>query len=345
MSVEAYQGKLLPKERLGDLFDAVARSYRVLGPVARNGSVAIGLVERLEEMAMDYSVTVLPPKEWLHRPVETLFSVTKSLEFEAKEAIASEQPQAIFGLHTCDLTGIRRLDEVFRKHYPDPYYNRRREKTLLVVLNCATPPGPDCFCASMQGGPFAEEGYDVALTDLGDHFLVEAASDAGVAVVSPLQLDDASRESFREKAARKRQSVQKMPKSLNTANLQTILNREMSHPRWGELKEECLGCGNCTMVCPTCYCYSVSDKLDLSLSRAERVRTWDSCQLMEFSAVHGGNFRKDRAARFKQWVYHKLNYWIDQYGAEGCVGCGRCIAWCPAKIDITEVIRDVRGGD
>jgi len=341
MSVTTCRGKLLPKQCLQELFDAVAARYRVLGPVAQNGAVAWKPVAKVEEMVLEYPDTVLPPKQWLHRPMETLFSVKKSLELQEAEVL--QEPQALFALHACDLTGILRLDVVFSKHYKDPYYNQRREETLLVVMNCVRPPGPNCFCSSMEGGPFAQEGFDIVLTDIGESYLVETGSARGQEVIGPLGLEEASEEAFQVKQARYQQSVAKMPKSLNNDGLPDILNQELNHPHWGFMKEQCLGCGNCTMVCPTCYCYSVMDRLDLTLSNATRVRTWDSCQLMEFSAVHGGNFRKDRAARFKQWVYHKLDYWIDQYGTLGCVGCGRCISWCPVKIDLTEAIREVRG--
>jgi ferredoxin len=130
---------------------------------------------------------------------------------------------------------------------------------------------------------------------------------------------------------------------METRGIHDLLYQNFEHPRWDEIAARCLSCGNCTMVCPTCFCTNVEDVSDVTGHRAERWRRWDSCFTMSFSYIHGGSVRTSAKARFRQWMTHKLASWIDQFGTTGCVGCGRCIAWCPVGIDLTEEAQALRG--
>jgi sulfhydrogenase subunit beta (sulfur reductase) len=216
-------------------------------------------------------------------------------------------------------------------------------------VNCGEA-GGTCFCVSMDTGPKARAGFDLALTELldgDDHrFLVEVGSAAGGAVLAGLPHGGASADDL----ARRRRSARtasRMGRKLDTDGLKELLQSNPTHKRWDDVAKRCLTCANCTMVCPTCFCTTVEDHSDLTGQTAERVRKWDSCFTLDFSYIHGGSVRLEARSRYRQWMTHKLASWIDQFGTSGCVGCGRCITWCPVGIDITEeaaAIRATRAG-
>ena len=233
--------------------------------------------------------------------------------------------------------------------YPDPVYERRRRDAFIVAINC-TVAGGTCFCVSMDTGPRATSGYDLALTEVIDggrhYFVADAGSERGER--------GARREVAHRGAAARRgrggsagveRAAASMGRELETDGIKELLYRNYEHPRWDEVSERCLTCGNCTMACPTCFCTTVEDVTDLTGETAERRREWDSCFTMDFSYVHGGSVRSSSRSRYRQWMTHKLATWIDQFGTSGCVGCGRCITWCPVAIDITEEAAAIRATD
>lgn len=226
-----------------------------------------------------------------------------------------------------------------RGEHPDPRYAARRGDVFVVAVSCIRA-GGTCFCASMDAGPRATRGFDLALTELvgeGEHvFLVEAGSEAGAAVARELPVRPASPEQIARAAVVSERTAASMGRALDTAGLKERLQQHLEHPRWDEVAARCLACANCTLVCPTCFCTDVEDTTDLSGETAERTKRWDSCFTMGFSHVHGGSVRTSIKARYRQWLTHKLAGWHDQFGTSGCVGCGRCITWCPVGIDITE---------
>jgi ferredoxin len=230
----------------------------------------------------------------------------------------------------------------------DGIYTERRRRSFTVAVNC-TEPVDTCFCASLGTGPDINEGYDIALTEVlgGEHhyFLTEAGTDRGVEVLAALTARDARDE---EVVAARRLVVHArdhMGRTLETDGLKDLLYANLSNPYWDEIGERCLSCTNCTMVCPTCFCSTVEDRQALDGSGAERVRTWDSCFTLEFSHIHGGPVRSSPSARYRQWLTHKLASWQDQFDSLGCVGCGRCITWCPVGIDITKEAAAIRERD
>ncbi len=231
--------------------------------------------------------------------------------------------------------------------YSDRDYAARREDVFLVAVNCFEP-GGTCFCTSMGTGPKVESGSDLTLTELLDlehRFLVEAGSDRGAELLAELS----GRPAVATDLAAAEQSVataaDKMGRTMETFDLRDLLDRNLEHPRWDDVAQRCLTCGNCTLVCPTCFCSAVEDETDLSGGEAERWRVWDTCFSVDYSHIHGGSIRPSGRSRYRQWMTHKLGTWHDQFGSSGCVGCGRCITWCPVGIDITEEVAAIRATD
>ncbi len=252
-------------------------------------------------------------------------------------------------MRACDLHAIAIQDKVFLDGpFVDPGYKARRESLFIVAVNCGQA-GGTCFCASMNTGPKATSGYDLALTELlqdGRHrFLVEVGTVRGAEVLSAVPHQSAA-DADRQQAERVLdETTRHMGRRLDTRGIKELLYRNYEHPGWDAVAERCLTCANCTMVCPTCFCTTVEDVTDLTGGHAERWRRWDSCFTVDFSYIHGGSVRATPRSRYRQWMTHKLATWIDQFGVSGCVGCGRCITWCPVGIDITVEAASIRESD
>jgi ferredoxin len=254
---------------------------------------------------------------------------------------------AFIGVRACELQAIAVQDQVFTGGaYRDPVYSRRRERIFILAVNC-TRPGGTCFCTSMGCGPKVTRGYDLSLTELidggGHRFTVEVGSDLGGQVLGGVTHRPAQDEECQAAGDMVRDAAERMGRVLDTAGIKELLYRNYEHPRWDDVAQRCLSCANCTMVCPTCFCSTVEDTTDLTGEHAERWRKWDSCFNLDFSYIHGGSVRSSTRSRYRQWMVHKLATWYDQFGTSGCVGCGRCITWCPVGIDITQELRAIRG--
>ncbi len=284
---------------------------------------------------------VLPPrmKLWAARREEKGFTISDTTEAPRK--------LALIGVRACELYAMAIQDTVFIKgDYVDPFYKAQREKLFIVAVNCAQA-AETCFCVSMKTGPKAETAYDLALTEVIEnkrhYFVAEAGSRRGAAVLAALST--AIARPAEKTAARQviRKTAASIKRTLDTDGLKTLLYENLAHPRWNDVAERCLTCGNCTMVCPTCFCTTVEEITDLTGDHSEHWRRWDSCFTMDFSFIHGeGSVRSSNKSRYRQWMTHKLASWHDQFGSSGCVGCGRCITWCPPGIDITEEVKAIR---
>jgi len=355
---------------LQEIFDALAsRGYRVIGPTVRDGAIVYDSVTTLDDLPVGYTdrqdagryrieqradtalfgyaVGSHSWKRFLHPPVERLWRVRREGDgFSIVENEEVTEPLAFIGARACELRAIAIQDQVFLAgQYVGKSYKIRRDHAFIVAVNCGQA-GGTCFCVSMDTGPKVEAGFDLALTELieeGRHlFVMELGSAAGVDLVKDLPHRPATEE---EIAAAERvvdQTRGQMGRTLETNGLKELLQANANHPRWDEVAGRCLTCGNCTNVCPTCFCTTIDDTTDISGTIAERVRRWDSCFTLDFSYVHGGSVRNTPRSRYRQWMTHKLAHWIDQFGSSGCVGCGRCITWCPVGIDITEEAAAIR---
>jgi ferredoxin len=250
-------------------------------------------------------------------------------------------------VRACDLAGLAVQDRVFLgDRFIDPSYAARRERLFLVAVGC-THSASTCFCASMDTGPAPRAGsnYDVALTELGGGFVARAGSAAGASLLASLELGAATEAAIATERDAYAACAAGMQRALPRESVRDLLYANLDHPRWDAVAERCLSCANCTMVCPTCFCHDVRDEPSLDLTGSVRVREWDSCFNVEHSHIHGLDFRPHIRERYRQWLVHKLASWVDQFGTSGCVGCGRCIAWCPVGIDITEEVAAIAATD
>jgi sulfhydrogenase subunit beta (sulfur reductase) len=326
---------------VGDLQDA--GSYR--------------LRERDDEKLFGY---VAGPQSWksvLFPARELLWSGHRHGADVGVEPARTDPPQlALLGVRSCDLHAIGVQDTILaRRAVADQAYVARRENVFIIAVTCSDP-GGTCFCVSMGTGPVPDKGFDLSLTELidddGHRFLVQPGSDRGEEVLDELTTRAAGDEVLHaartdRDAAREvgDQAARRMGRSLDTHGLRELLYRNAESPRWDDVATRCLTCTNCTLVCPTCFCTSVDRISDLTGSETQRWRVWDSCFTDDFSYLHGGSVRSSVPSRYRQWATHKLAAWVDQFGTSGCVGCGRCITWCPAAIDITAEVGAIRSGE
>ncbi|MEO8585628.1 MAG: 4Fe-4S dicluster domain-containing protein [Acidobacteriota bacterium] len=366
MGDPARPSPLLTTQGLSDLLAAlVSDGYTLIGPTVRDGAIVTDEIEGLgdlprgvsdEQAPGHYSLSrraddalfgnVVGPHSWkrfLHPPaVRLLGAVRNGKGFAISPPDGTPPPRYAFvGARPCDLAAIARQDRVFLGGpFVDPTYRAIREGVFVVAVQCGEARA-SCFCASAGTGPRTESGFDVALTELiaparSPEYLAEAGTDRGAALLTKVGGREATPEDLESAAAASRRAEGQMTRRLETEGLREALAASLESPRWEEIAKRCLSCANCTMVCPTCFCTTVEDTTDLTGDHAERWRRWDSCFTMDFSYIHGGSIRRSAASRYRQWLTHKLSTWWDQFGTSGCVGCGRCITWCPVGIDLTE---------
>jgi sulfhydrogenase subunit beta (sulfur reductase) len=364
--------EVIEPEALDGLVEALrTRGYRVVGPTVRDGAIvyddlesggdlpegwteiqdaASYRLERRDDTArFGFASSPHSWKQFLFPPHVRLWRARRSDGDFAVEAAHPEdaRPLALLGVRACDLHAIAVQDRVFLKSsYVEPDYAARRKDAFLVAVDCHEP-GGTCFCASMGTGPKVEAGYDLALTELledGHRFLVEVGSSRGGDVLAGLPRREATAEDLQAAEASIDRARRRMGRSVEANDLRDLLARNAEHPRWSDVAERCLTCGNCVLVCPTCFCSSVEDVNELD-GTTERWRRWDTCYSVDHSYIHGGSIRRSARSRYRQWLTHKFGTWHDQFGMSGCVGCGRCITWCPVGIDVTEELAAIRVGE
>ena len=356
------------REEIGKLIEAlVRRGYEVIGPVVRDGAIIYDRIEGLadlpagwtdeqeagqyrlrrrdDEALFGYAVGPHSWKKYLY-PAEVRLWAAERQDGAFRILGQNDRPKrryAFFGVRSCDVASIAILDRILLHDlFRDLVYDGRRDGNFVVAVQC-TQASATCFCASMGTGPRSRGGFDLALTELSDGFVVEVGSDAGAEILAELKSTEATVEAQQEAQARIESSAAQQVRRLDTNGIKELLYENFEHPRWDNVAERCLTCANCTMVCPTCFCTTIDDVTDVTGDHAERWRRWDSCFTLGHSYIHGGSVRASGKARYRQWLTHKVASWIDQFGTSGCVGCGRCITWCPVGIDITEEVQAIRG--
>jgi sulfhydrogenase subunit beta (sulfur reductase) len=336
------------------------RGYTVVAPTVRDGVVihaaiasvadlprgvgdsqqpgSYGIVHRDDELLFGYAACAQSWKPWLFPAEQLMWRARATSEGFAVDPAERQGPYAFVGVRSCDLHAIAIQDRVLAgRAVTDADYVAKRRDNVIIAVGCAVP-GGTCFCASMGTGPTPEEGFDLALTELsegGHRFVVRVGSDTGRELLAAVPSVAAEHPDAAEAASQEQSSIARMGRAMNPQGVKDLLYAAADSPRWEEIAQRCLACGNCTLVCPTCFCTSVEDVSVLDLTATEHVRVWDSCFSPDFSHVHGGSVRTSTSSRYRQWLTHKLAAWEDQFGTSGCVGCGRCVTWCPVGIDLT----------
>jgi len=339
------------------------KGYTTVGPTIQNGAIIYSEINSSSDLPIGFTDTqkpgfyrlektdnnaffnyVVAPQSWkkfLYPSIQKLFTAyykNNKLEIEKPEPPATKY--AFIGVRSCEINSIEIQDRVFfGGEYQNSNYKTLRKNSLIVAVNCSKAE-ENCFCTSMGTGPEVKSGYDILLTEIINakehYFLIETGSERGEEIVNDLNTREASESELSKKNQVIQKTISQIQKHLDTENLKDILLKNLESPLWDEVAKRCLACGNCTMVCPTCFCMTIEDYTDLMKTKAERIQKWDSCFTLEYSYIHGGSIRVSIGSRYRQWLTHKLASWHEQFGTSGCVGCGRCITWCPVGIDITE---------
>jgi len=347
----------------------IKRDYEVLGPTVHEGAVVYDHVSSTKDLPVGWTDEqsggkyrlkrredgalfgfVVGPQSWkkfLFPPVARLWQAHRSDGlFEIVPEVRKPTKFAFIGMRACELHALGVQDKVFLQGpFVDPVYKLHRENIFIVAVDCIQA-GGTCFCSSMKTGPKAGAGFDLALTEViqeGRHqFVVRVGTKAGADLLSQVPHEEATPADVDCAENLVAEAAKHMGRTLDVNGIKEMLYRNTEHARWDQVADRCLSCSNCTMVCPTCFCSNVEDLTDLSGQQAERWRKWDSCFTTDFSYIHGSSVRSTPRSKYRQWMMHKLAYWFDQFGTSGCVGCGRCITWCPVGIDITEEARVIR---
>jgi len=352
----------------------VSKGHRVIGPVIRDKALVYDEIRGVHDLPKGWTDTqepgryrlehrgdeklfgyVVGPHSWkqyLNPPETVLWAGSVSPDGFMTDPMAESPKYAFFGVRPCELAAMGVLDRVYASSNGVPSiagYTDTREEAFTVAVNCVEP-GGNCFCSSTDTGPTAKSGFDIAITEIVHHgnmrYLIESGSDAGAEVMASISdFEEATEAEAEARDTLLAKAAKSMGKKLDTTDLQELLQGNALNPTWKSIAERCLACANCTLVCPTCFCNTVEDNLSLGGEHATRTRKWDSCFTLGFSYMHGRPMRESVGARYRQWMTHKLSTWVDQFGELGCVGCGRCITWCPVGIDITAEAKAIRRSD
>ncbi len=368
MNASSGEKWIIEEAQLQSLLDILtSRGYRILGPTRRDGAIFYDSISSLEDLPrgwtdrqdagtynlekrndaayFGYAVGPQSWKRFVHPPVERLWQMRREGDKLSIDQPLEVKKYAFLGVRACELHALAIQDKVFLGGpYRDDRYRQRREDNFIIAVNCGDA-GGTCFCVSMGTGPKVGASFDLALTELlGERhlFFLEVGSAAGSEILAQVSPRPATALEIEAADAIVANTAARMGRTLDTHGIRELLQSNLEHPRWDEVAQRCLSCANCTMVCPTCFCTTVEDHTDLTNQVAVRERKWDSCFTLDFSYLHGGSVRKQTRSRYRQWLTHKLASWIDQFGTSGCVGCGRCITWCPVGIDITEEVAAIR---
>jgi len=361
----------LPYEKFNELLKILNdKNYECIGPQVKNHAIVFDTLDDIKQLPWGIQETQSPGDYQLHQTgKKQAFAwangpqAIKPLIFKAEEPMwrvkrdksgklnferfkPAIKQQAIIGAKACDLAALAVQDRVFLKDkYQDAHYKARREALFIVGVNCSYA-SSNCFCVSTDTGPKITQYYDLVLTEIEDGFTIKQDSVKGDEVLQNLHLNPCDKLQLQAAEKVTQQAInrqtKKMPKN-NTSALLPLLMNNLDHPRWDEVADRCLSCGNCTMVCPTCFCHHEIETMHVDATNSTHSREWDSCFTTGHSYVHGKVIRDDIKSRYKQWLTHKLATWWEQFDTSGCVGCGRCISWCPVGIDLTEEVAAISG--
>ena len=358
--------QVIERERFQSLFDILKqKGYTIIGPNIQGGAIVYDEIEQVDDLPVGWTDKqqegvyrlrkredgalfgyVVGPTSWKKYLFPSDLCLWQARGNNRQFIVTEQQDKspryAFLGVRACDMQAIMIHDRIFLQgEYRDPLYKSRREKSLIIAINCGQAAGT-CFCTSMKTGPKVTNGFDIVMTEIiksaRHYFVLDSGSGKGEEIVRAIPSLQATKEEEEASECAVKNAVSMIERKLDTHRIKEFLYENQEHPQWDILDKRCLSCTNCTMSCPTCFCSTIEDVTDLKGKHAQRCRLWDSCFTMDFSYIHGGNVRVSTRSRYRQWMTHKLASWYDQFNTSGCVGCGRCITWCPVGIDITQEV-------
>ena len=333
---------ILNKDGLDGFIKKLSKKMKVYAPVSKgHGNFAFEEVFSSAQVALKYIPTILPPKKYLMPQRENMLDFDVTGESPVDKAMLEVEEIALFGVHTCDLAGIQCLNMVFSERPRDYNYLLRKEKTFIIGLECNTYCDEHASCA-LVGNQLPNGGYDLFFTDLGECFIIHVNTQKGEDLLEEMGLPKAFPADMSElaRAREDKKAVFKNEIGVEPKKLPEIFEKAVNSKVWEELGKRCLSCGNCTNVCPTCYCFDMADTVNLDLKTGVRTRTWDSCQFSTFATVAGGeDFRPDRADRQRHRLSRKFKFPLDKFYRFFCTGCGRCTRTCMAKINLKDTLK------
>jgi ferredoxin len=340
--------KILAKDSLSK-WVATLEAADVYSPVFEDNQWNYEIIDDPEKIRLDHALAVHSPKKVVfpQREIYFEFTVKTGIPPQFVEVQPKEKQTVVFGVRPCDGKSMMHLDKVFDDDFEDTYYTRRRNQTVLIGIACATPPSRNCFCTSVNGSPAAEEGLDILMTEIGDNYFVKFLTDRGKALADNAEalFTDVSDADVQGVAKVHEEAIAKMPRNIEKVEeIPGTLKDNFDSPVWDQEAMRCIECGICTFLCPTCHCFDIADEVSNTYPvKGKRVRTWDTCQFPDFTMHSSGhNPRNDKAARLRQRVAHKFQYFVENFDQYLCTGCGRCITDCPVGIDIIDVVNKVR---
>ena len=342
--------RIVDKSSFRSLVEIMLESIEVIGPRSID-TTADGRpvhqylpVSCFDDLDLGYETTEIPAKSYFLPYRENLSTWRFTGDDWTQEIAYRLQPRVLIGLHACDVNALLKLDKVMtREFFPSPYYISRRNNTFIIGIDHA--PCRGGFCRSM-GTDTVDRGFDLFLTDLGDRYFAAIGSERGFTVLQQVAVRDVTEEDTAAYLAARREIAAGFGPDLDVRQLPKLLDIEFESEVWNRWGAKCLSCGSCATVCPTCYCYGITETVSMDFAKGAKIKQLYSCNLVDFAEVAGGhNFRPRRETRLKYRYYHQHRGFVEKYDEPKCVGCGRCGRVCLAGITPPEVIRDLLGAE
>ncbi|MGD0276344.1 MAG: 4Fe-4S dicluster domain-containing protein [Syntrophales bacterium] len=336
------ENRLIKKDQLAGIVKKISEERLVFAPVKQEGQVLFKALEKGEEPLVRYANSKNAPKNFFFPHTELMMKYTRTPKGMTFKEKGPEAPEAVlFGVRPCDARSLVLLDRLFdQEKYRDNYYIERRARITVISMACVHPPYATCFCTSVDGAPVSSDGADILITDVEDNYLVEFLSEKGQKYLSYFGNAAADEAAVARKEEIARQAASEIKSHIPAKEIKPILDVNFEHPFWNTIHQKCLACGTCTFLCPTCHCFDISD--EVKGADGIRIRNWDSCMFPLFTLeTSGHNPRTTQKERWRQRAMHKFKYYVDNFNAIACVGCGRCVMYCPVNIDIRKIVTDI----
>ncbi len=334
--------RLIKKDALAGIARKMTGDFAVWAPVKKEDNVLFTPLGPGDEPFFAYLNSKNAPKNVFFPHTETMMKYTRTPQGMVFSSEVNKADQSVwFGVRPCDAHSFVVLDKLFdQEKYRDQYYIAKRQNTTVITLACVEPPYATCFCTSVDGEPVSSEGADILLTDIGDDYLVEFVTEKGAKLAGYFGDTKADAEAEAKKNELAAKAKEAIKSKIPAHEVKPILDKNFDHPFWDTIHAKCLACGTCTYLCPTCHCFDISD--EVMGSDGIRLRSWDSCMFPLFTKeTSGHNPRPSQKERWRQRTMHKFKYYIDMFNTIGCVGCGRCVMYCPVNLDIRKVVEDI----